>query len=280
MVLRKIGVCLLSAMCGVTGAVALADPPMEHYMHAGVMVPGAIGTAQLQRGGPLAGYYQPIEVRAPRGVDVSVAVENQFTQPQRAPLKAALLIGSVYRLRVTGIPHREGEEVYPTIELINRLYPPCGEELRFPIPIELTQEDLEAAMDGKFVTRIIYLENPRAAYPHVEDPNMQITLEASPKEDPLVMADHLGRPMAIVRIGGRVPLNGEMPDEKFMYSSPPLIRFAPANVPMVSSLQGLPQESTDVPNRMIFDDGHAVPINPPQEQEKAPEPMTGPRLTP
>src|SRR5262249_22056858 len=128
--------------------------------------------------------------------------------------------------RVTNIPQHVGEEVYPTIEVINRLYPPCGEELRFPVPIELAQEDLVAALDGKFVTRIVYVENPRAAYPRVEDPKFQLTVEFSPKDDPLVMADRLGRPIAIVRIGGRVPTDSSNPDPDFMYHSPPLLRFS------------------------------------------------------
>jgi hypothetical protein len=240
--LRLIGASLLGwAVWSSSNASALADPPLVHDMRGGVMVPGAIGAAQLQRGGPLPGYFQPMEIRAPQGTHVSFAVENQFTQPQPAPAKAAMLIGPVYRLRITGIPHREGDEVYPTIEVINRLYPPCGEELRFPIPIEFTQDDLEAAIAGKFVTRVIYLENPRAAYARVEDPNTQYTLEATPKQDPLVVADRLGRPMAIVRIGGRVPEDGANPDEEFLYHSPPLLRFVSrTSTPLVSSLGGPP----------------------------------------
>jgi len=222
---------------------ASADPPF-HPLNGGVLVPGATATAQLQRGGPLPGYFQPLEIHAPQGAAISVAVENQFTQPQPAPFKAAMLIGPVYRLRVTNIPHREGDEVYPTIEVINRLYPPVGEELRFPIPIELNQEDLLAAIEGKFITRIVYLENPRAAYARGEDPKTQFTLEASPKEDPLVMADRLGRPMAIVRIGGRIPTDVANPDEEFMYHSPPLLRFARwQNIPLVESKR----EQTEMP---------------------------------
>jgi len=29
-----------------------------------------VGTAQLQRGGPLAGYYQPVEIRGPKQSDI------------------------------------------------------------------------------------------------------------------------------------------------------------------------------------------------------------------
>ena len=267
-------ICLAIGACLLYCAVAVADPPVVHRLNGGVLVPGATGEAQLQRGGPLPGYYQPLEIRGPKGSEISVVVDNQFTVPEASPLKAAMLIGPVYRLRVTDIPLRPGDEVYPTIEVINRLYPSCGEELRFPIPIELTQEDLAAAIEGKFVTRIVYLENPCAAYARPEDPKSQYTLELNPKEDPLAVADRLGRPMAIVRIGGRVPLDGETPDEEFMYHSPPLLRFAKASgVQPMATANDLPSDRSS----------HSIFQPPPQPEapldESEPEAMVGPRLT-
>jgi len=224
---RSIATGAMAAVLLLVRTVAGADRPV-HWLHAGALPPGMIGAAQLQRGGPLAGYYQPVEIKAPEATQVSFACDGQFASPQPAPAIAAMLVGAVYRLRVTGIPLHEGEEVYPTVEIINRLYPPVGEELRFPIPIELTQEDLQLALAGKFITRVVYVENPRAAYARVEDPKRQYTFEASPKDDPLVVADYLGRPMAIVRIGGRVPVDTANPDAEFLYHSPPLLRFARA----------------------------------------------------
>ena len=91
------------------------------------------------------------------------------------------------------------------------------------IPIELTLEDLELAMEGRFVTRIIYLEDPKLALPQAEDKEHQNWLEVGPHDDPLAIADRLGRPMAILRIGGRVPVDAEQPGADFMYHSPPLL---------------------------------------------------------
>src|SRR5690349_23306008 len=67
---------LTSALFVWLGVVALAhaEPP-RHYLHAGAMPPGAIGGRQLMRGGPLPGYYQPIEIRAADGVQVAYAME-------------------------------------------------------------------------------------------------------------------------------------------------------------------------------------------------------------
>jgi len=215
-------------LAGMSRAAVLqaADPPV-HYNHAGVMPPGAIGSQQLLRGGPLPGYFQPVEIKAPKGALISTALSGQFEPPCREPLLAGMLIGAVYRLRVTNIPLQEGFEVYPTVEVIDRVYPPVGQEFRFPIPIELTQEELEMALDGKFVTRVIYLEEPAAALPVVENPFRQSYFEAPEGENPLEVADSLGRPMAILRMGGRVP-DADGPDATFMYGSPPLLKWRPA----------------------------------------------------
>lgn len=216
---------LVAALVAVGWADCLqGQTPPVHYQHAGIMPPGAIGRAQLQRGGPLPGYFQPVEIQVPQGAEISTAESGEFSDPLAGSTKLGLLIGSVYRLRITNIPLNEGLEVYPTIEVIDRLYPPMGQEFRFPIPIQLTQEELEMALDGKFVTRVIYLEEPHAALPERELPDQQSYFEAREGENPLEVADALGRPMAILRLGGRLP-DAEGPDAAFLFGSPPLLKW-------------------------------------------------------
>ena len=60
-------------------------------------------------------------VRAPRGTVITTAETGEFADPRPAPLVVGMMIGPVYRLRVTNIPNQEGLEVFPTIEVINRL---------------------------------------------------------------------------------------------------------------------------------------------------------------
>lgn len=215
-----------------------AQAPPVHYNHAGIMPPGAIGSQQLLRGGPLPGYFQPVEIKAPAGALISTAVVGQFDNPQSVPMKAGMLIGSVYRLRVTNIPQQEGMEVFPTIEVIDRLYPPVGQEFRFAILIELAQEELEMALAGKFVTRVIYLEEPEAALAVAQKPDEQSCFEVADGENPLEIADTLGRPMAILRIGGRVPDVGG-PDDAFMYGSPPIVKWKPTAAPATPKASNL-----------------------------------------
>ncbi len=218
---------MVALWCLGTAAVLLAQEPPVHYLHQGVMPPGAIGRRQLQRGGPLPGYFQPVEIKAPKGALVSLAEAGRLDQAQKAPLRAGLLIGQVYRLRVMSIALHPGLEVFPSVEIIDRLYPPPQGQGRFAIPIELTQEDLELALEGKFVTRVIYLENPRRALPARLDSAGENWFEAGPGRDPLALADTLGRPVAILRLGGRMPDDVDGPEMSFLFGCPPWVKYPP-----------------------------------------------------
>ena len=71
----------------------------------------------------------------------------------------------LYRFRISDLPELPGAELYPTIELIDRLHPPCGRELEFPVPVAFTQEELQAALAGRLVTKVVYIERPQQATP-------------------------------------------------------------------------------------------------------------------
>ncbi len=215
---------MLFIMLGLA-TILLAQQPGVHYWHYGAMPPGAIGTRQLLRGGPLPGYFQPVEIKAPSGALISLAADGQFTEPQSGPCKVGMLIGAVYRLKITGIRLAEGAEVFPTVEIVDRTYPPLGTQWSFPVPVELGYEDLRLALDGKFVTRVIYLEDPCNALPAGENPQAQNWFEVRPGQDPLAVADALGRPVAILRLGGRLPVSGDGPDQNFLFGCPPFICY-------------------------------------------------------
>jgi hypothetical protein len=246
-----------------------AQAPSVHYWHQGVMPPGAIGSLQLQRGGPLPGYFQPVEIRAPRGTLVSLASDGQFERERPGPRTVGLLIGSVYRLRVTHIRLAEGMEVYPTIEVINRLYTPLGQERRFAIPVDVTEEDLRLALEDKFVTRVIYLEDPRTALPVRVPSSGQNWFDTGPGQDPLAVADGLGRPVAILRLGRRVPDQG--PDPTFFFGSPPFVSCPPVPASLRSgpSRGALPAEQAPGPREL------AAPAGP-SAAEALPPPATAP----
>ena len=256
------------------GAAAMlhAQQPSVHYWHQGIMPPGAIGSRQLQRGGPLPGFFQPVEIKVPTGAQVSLTVDSQFDQPQANARKAGMLIGAVYRMRVTHIRMAEGAEVFPTVEVVDRIYAPIGQELRFPIPIDITEEDLKLALAGKFVTRVIYLEDPRHALPAREVNKSQNWFEAAPGQDPLAVADGLGRPVAILRLGGRLPDQGN--DPFFFFGSPPFMACPPeqAAAPTGPAAAKKPNGASPLPPRRAAAIGAAIEPPVPRTKAVAPPP--------
>ncbi len=204
-----------------------ASLPKVTYLQNADSAPGVVGQGRLLRGGPVQGFFQPVEVSGPEKLEIALAQSGQFLQPLPAPVKVGMLVGAVYRLRVTNIPLRPGEEVYPTIEVLDRLYTPRGREHRFPIPIVLEQDDLVRALNGGMVTRVIYLEDSEVASPLPDEPGTQRVTDVNPNDNALQVADQLGRPMAILRIGSRVPTDLQGDLSGFLYNSPPWVPLPP-----------------------------------------------------
>ena len=176
---------------------------------------------------PVRGYFQPVLIQTPEGTSLAGVTAGQFSERLPRPLQVGLLVGCDYRLRITGIPLHPGTELFPTITLLTRTYPPSGRELDFPIIINLTLEDLEFALEGRYITRVIYLENPKTALPIQTNNGEQISHDIH-GTDPVAVAATQGLPVAIVRIGGRIPIpsqnapNGRLTPE-FCFGSPPWI---------------------------------------------------------
>lgn len=204
--LLVIGAIILVAATLNWGEELSAQEAPLHYRQSADLAPGRIGRDALARGPAYRGYFQPVEVAGPKGSKISLLNEGKFVPSESEKPLAGMLIGEVYRFKVSEIPGHSGFELYPTIEVVNRLFPPRGLETKFPIPVHVSAEEVQQALDGKFITRVIYLEDPELALPARQTGGSPRILEVGPTEDPLKAADALGRPMAILRIGSRVPV--------------------------------------------------------------------------
>ncbi len=119
----------------------------------------------------------------------------------------------------------ESVELYPTVELIDRLHPPANRKYAHPIPIEFTIEDLRLAAAGNFITRVVYVEDPATAIPVTQQPDaVQPYFNIPAGEDALQVADALGRAVAIVRLGSRGP-DASGHDPEFYLGGPPVEEF-------------------------------------------------------
>lgn len=228
-VANRLSICgrwvLLGVACqlGSTAAAQTRSLPNVHYFLDANQAPGAVAGAQVARGARGVGTFQAVSLSGPPDLKIALARDGQFLPAISAPVTTGMLVAGVYRFRVTNIPFRPGEELYPTLEVIDRIYPPAGREHRFPVPVILTEEDLRLALDGALVTRVIYLEDSEIAEPVSMTPETQLVHNVSASDNALQFADQLGKPVAILRIGSRVPmtLDGDLTD--FLYGCPPWV---------------------------------------------------------
>ena len=102
---------LAAIVCLVPSPSGLAQEPPRHWHHAGALPPGAIGKLRLRRGGPLLGRFQSVQIRVPDGTRIALAMDGQFTDPVAKNVLPGMLIGAVYRVRITDTPIANGLEV-------------------------------------------------------------------------------------------------------------------------------------------------------------------------
>ncbi|TWT52596.1 hypothetical protein Pla22_02200 [Rubripirellula amarantea] len=217
-----------SSMTNQTNQASAADPSQflgpsggQHRILNGDMPPGFVGGARLRgRGpGPVIGYFQPVAFQGPQGTRFALANQSGFFDSEEN-LQAGLIVGSVYRFKITDIPGREGAEVYPTIEVIDRTYPPPGLATRYPITVQIDDSDLRAAIAGQLVTRVIYLEDPQSAVALEQTPASERPMDIGEYQDALEVADRFGRPVAILRMGSLAPPHSHELMPSFLFGSP------------------------------------------------------------
>lgn len=230
-------VCLVwVAAAGLTGASAWgqAKTRAPRYFPLDQTVQPGMAGQWAKTINPEPAVFQPVRLFAPGGEgEVTFYGMNTGEAVVSANRgEAALVVGPVYRCRISGMPEYPGVELYPSIELIDRLHPPVGQEGRFPIPVAFTPQEVAAAIDGQLVVKVIYVEQPDLAMPLVHDEPLP-TQDLETIRNPLAEADLLGRPVAIVRLGGRLPDTSGR-DDMLMRSHGPLGFVNPPNDPAVS----------------------------------------------
>ena len=194
---------------------------IRHELIRGDMPPGLAADYSRMGNPRLEGHIQPVRVISPLGSRVDVAADDGgFLQMNSSRVSVGLRVGPVYRFKVSNIPRYFGKELYPSIEILNRLSPPAGLENDFPIEVVISEDDLKQAIEGRLVTKVVYLENPETALPHRHRAEDQPYFDVGGGEDPLRAAEKLGRPMAILRMGSRIPSASDLSHE-FNFNAPP-----------------------------------------------------------
>ena len=171
--------------------------------------PGAIGArGRLQPGpcpdGVLPDAVQPVEIRGPEGLSISIETADGWSPRRPAPLRMGIVVGQPYRLRLTGFADAPGQELFPTVRVLAKLATPPGQAWRFPVEIEIDQADIDAALDGALVRRVVY----SACDPETPDIVPAGWFDVRPGDDAFQVALTLGDPVAEVILGNRLPTSG------------------------------------------------------------------------
>jgi uncharacterized repeat protein (TIGR01451 family) len=170
-----------------------------------------------------------VRLIAPPGVRATFYQGSPQGRPYDAPLVFGVRPGYLYRIELSHLPSRPGVSLFPTLEVRGSLQLPPKCSVRcFPAPLVLTEADVEAVAAGSLITKVVYLEHPDRATPVATRADNPLEIDLPPGTDPLPEARTRGRPVLIVRLGGRLLVTPEelahesipgtilLPDEKML----------------------------------------------------------------
>ena len=181
-------------------------PPAAMMQHPGPMVDGpgpgvmpmmapppqrtfASSTSQVRFVGPTS---MSIGWKIPTGY-----AENQLLAPGRYNFEQ----GATYRLKLTNIPNRESLVIYPSLQ-VYPAHPTTDAYLSHnSIPIEVTDEDLDQVESNNFVTKVIYLPDPKFQELAIAGVETLVSTRLDPGVDPVQQADRRGPIRVVMRMG-------------------------------------------------------------------------------
>jgi uncharacterized repeat protein (TIGR01451 family) len=235
----------------------------------GMGPPGAVAAVGANPGpGPAIGIAMPppaplvaAKFLLPEGARVTAFPGSNLARVYGAPIVMGLRPGYVFRFELDniGVP---GRTLYPEVELRGVLVPRPGMRyMDYPIPIFFSQLDIDRALNGVLITKVIYLEDPERALPVAMTPDLPIESPDATERDALRAARELGRPIAVVRLGDRKPSIPELqtvavsgtillPGEKYLRAPllPPVFRCD--SIPMYDPILG-----ARIPTKECFPNG-------------------------
>jgi hypothetical protein len=156
-----------------------------------------------------------------------VYLPGQLTVPARYNFRQ----GYIYRLKLTDIADRPGLVLYPTIEVAPSTPATDAYLTHNPIPAQFTPEDFDQVVAGNFVTKVIYLPDPKYQELAIAGVETLVSTRLEPGVDPILEADRRGTILMIMRVGA---IDLEMPNAGT--SAPGFSTTAPGTVLPPNSL--------------------------------------------
>lgn len=199
-------------------------PPAQMMAHPGPMVDGpGPGVMPMMAPPPQRAFAtetSQLRFLGPAGMQIGwragpAYAENQLVTPARYNF----MQGATYRLKFTNISGRDGLTIYPTLQ-VHPAHPTTDAYLSHnSIPIELTDEDLDQIESNNFVTKVIYLPDPKYQELAIAGVETLVSTRLDPGVDPVAEAERRGTIMVVLRMGNmdlEMPNRGNDPQAAMM----------------------------------------------------------------
>lgn len=181
-------------------------PPAAMMAGPGPMVagpgPGVLNPIGMASAHGMSGHTTQVKFLEPEGMMIGWQIgggyaENQLSAPGRYNFQQA----ASYRLKLTNIPGREGLKLYPTLN-VYPAHPQTDAYLSHnPVPVQITDEDLDQIQANNFVTKVIYLPSPQHQELAIAGVETLVSTRLDPGLDPVAEADRRGTILAVIRLG-------------------------------------------------------------------------------
>ncbi|OAI48073.1 hypothetical protein AYO44_01335 [Planctomycetaceae bacterium SCGC AG-212-F19] len=147
-----------------------------------------------------------LRVIGPEGSKATFFPDSFREQELPTPAEVSVRPGYIYHFRLANLPQGKDAVIYPTVEVIGALQlpPPCCAR-NYPLPIVISEDDVDRVLAGAYITKLIVLEHPDRAVPVASEKDRPMETKVHPHRNLLEEGWLVGRPMAVVRIGGRQP---------------------------------------------------------------------------
>jgi uncharacterized repeat protein (TIGR01451 family) len=150
-------------------------------------------------------------VIAPQGVRFTLLPGGRTPKMFEGPAVFGLRPGYVYRIELSNLPYHPERSLFPEVEVRGTIVPRPGMKyMDYPIPLLFTQGDIDRALAGAVITKVIYLEDPEKALPTTVPLDAPVELPDVTEQQAIRAAFDNGRPVAIVRFGGKIPSPEEL----------------------------------------------------------------------
>jgi hypothetical protein len=206
--------------------------------------------------------------------------EKVYLPGRSTPFRYNFMQGYIYRLKLSDISGRPTLTLYPTIEVAPSTPATDAYLTHNQIPVQFTAEDLDQVEGGNFVTKVIYLPDPRYQELAVANVETLVSTRLEPGVDPVLEADKRGTILMIVRLGGinlemdavNSPVPSDVPMSSPMPTNLPPGMFPPGAVAPGAPATNVPAEAPATP---------VVPVAPPVPAVEPPAPTPAqPATTP